>query len=100
MQLINLMEKPIWQMTGQELLQLLKNSENEKKQDELVINPKRKEVPKNYVYGIKGIANLFGCSISTASRLKKEGKIQKAIMQRGRKIVVDADLALELFSKK
>lgn len=51
---------------------------------------------KRYVYGIDGIARLFGCSKPTANRIKKSGKIDGAITQIGRKIVVDADKALEL----
>ena len=47
-------------------------------------------------YGIKGIAETFGCSIPTANRIKKSGVIDKAISQVGRKIVLDVDLALEL----
>src|SRR5690554_7325142 len=54
---------------------------------------------KRLVYGIKGIAELFGCSISTAQRIKDSGKIKKALTQVGRKIVVDADKALELYKK-
>ena len=38
----------------------------------------------------------FGCSVPTANRNKKSGIIDKAITQIGRKIVVDADLALSL----
>jgi len=53
-----------------------------------------------YVYGILGIAKLFGCSLPTANRIKKSGKIDKAITQIGRKIIVDAELALELAGKK
>jgi hypothetical protein len=49
----------------------------------------------NY-YGIEGIARVFGCSVPTANRIKKSGIIDKAITQIGRKIVVDADLALAL----
>lgn len=49
-----------------------------------------------YVYGIKGIADLFGCSVPTANKIKRSGKIDKAITQVGRKIVVDAEMALEL----
>ena len=49
----------------------------------------------NY-YGIEGIARVFGCSVPTANRIKKSGIIDKAITQIGRKIVVDADLALSL----
>lgn len=52
-----------------------------------------------YVYGYAGIANLFGCSIPTAARIKKSGKIDGAITQIGRKIIVDADRALELAGK-
>ena len=55
---------------------------------------------RKYVYGILGIAKLFGCSLPTANRIKKSGKIDKAITQIGRKIIVDAELALELAGKK
>ena len=58
--------------------------------------PKREE---HNVYGIAGIAQIFGCSIPTASRIKKSGIINDAITQVGRKIVVNADKALELASK-
>ena len=47
-----------------------------------------------------GIARLFGCSIPTANRIKQSGKIDKAITQIGRKIILDADLALELAGRK
>lgn len=50
------------------------------------------------VYGIAGIAQVFNCSMTTANRIKKSGRIDKAIKQHGRVIVVDADLALELFN--
>lgn len=59
-----------------------------------------KEKYTNYVYGIAGIARLFNCSIPTAARIKASGKIDAAIKQIGRKIIVDADLALELAGKK
>lgn len=55
---------------------------------------------RKYVYGILGIAKLFGCSLPTANRIKKSGKIDKAITQIGRKIIVDVELALELAGKK
>ena len=38
--------------------------------------------------------------MSTANKIKKSGKIDKAITQVGRKIVVDAELALELAGYK
>ena len=37
---------------------------------------------------------------ATANRIKKSGKIDKAITQIGRKIIIDAELALELAGKK
>jgi len=61
----------------------------------------RVELPaKRYVYGLAGLAELFGCSRQTAGRLKASGKIAEAITQCGRKIIVDADLALELAGRK
>ena len=55
---------------------------------------------RRYVYGLAGIARLFGCSLPTANRIKQSGKINRAITQVGRKIIVDADLALELAGRK
>ena len=52
-----------------------------------------------YVYGIKGISRLLNCSLITAQRIKSSGKINAALRQIGRKIIVDADLALELIGK-
>jgi hypothetical protein len=51
---------------------------------------------KHYVYGLKGLCALLGCSLSTAARIKKSGTLDAAISQQGKIIVVDADLALEI----
>lgn len=51
------------------------------------------------VYGLRGIQQLFGVSHKTAQEYK-DGIIKDAVMQNGRKIVVDADLALELFNER
>lgn len=53
----------------------------------------------NYVYGLRGIQQLFGVSHRTAQEYK-DGIIKDAVMQNGRKIVVDADLALGLFNQR
>lgn len=90
-----LKEKPIWQMTGEEFLFLQQNSEQKQIQPVTL-----SETQKKYVYGIGGIARLFGCSIPTANRIKQSGKIDKAITQIGRKIIVEAELALELAGRK
>lgn len=63
------------------------------KQEQIVQEP----IPvKRYVYGLKGICDLFGCAHSTAQHLKNK-VITEAVSQYGRKIVVDVDLALKLF---
>ena len=90
----SLLKKPLWQMTGEEFLKL--TQENRKIPKEEKTNTKEKK----YVYGIRGIANLFNCSPATASRIKKSGVIDEAISQRNRTIIVDAELALQLLNKK
>ena len=43
---------------------------------------------------------IFGCSESTAKRIKKSGTIRRAIHQQGRTFVTNATLALELYGAK
>ena len=91
-----LLSKPVWQMTGEEFIMLSRHASGQTEaQPQPVTDTSRK-----YVYGIPGIARLFGCSLPTANRIKKSGRIDKAITQIGRKIIVDAELALELAGKK
>lgn len=54
---------------------------------------------KRYVFGIKGIQELFNVSHATAQKYK-DGILKDAVFQSGRKIVVDADKALELFNSR
>ena len=51
------------------------------------------------VYGLRGIQDLFRCSHKTAQHYK-DHVIREAVSQNGRKIVVDADLALKLFNER
>jgi hypothetical protein len=51
------------------------------------------------VYGLRGIQELFNCSHKTA-QYYKDNIICEAVKQNGRKIVVDADYALELFNQR
>lgn len=51
---------------------------------------------RNYVYGLKGIQDLFKVSHTTA-QIYKDGILKNAIYQTGRKIVVDVDKAIKLF---
>ena len=95
MEIRDLLSKPVWQMTGEEFIFLnrhaLQGSGTKPAQSAA-------DKEKKYVYGIGGIARLF--SIPTANRIKKSGRINRAITQIGRKIIVDADMALELAGRK
>lgn len=89
-----LLQTPVCMMTGEELAFLMNNLSmltGETRSPKPAAPPNRK-----LAYGIRGIAETFGCSIPTANRIKKSGLIDKAISQAGRKIVLDVDLALEL----
>lgn len=86
-----LLARPLWMLTGEEFIFLLINKENVTSKASAEVMPE-----KHYEYGIKGLAKVFGCSIPTANRIKKSGIIDAAISQIGRKIVVDAELALTL----
>ncbi|SDS19431.1 Protein of unknown function [Polaribacter sp. KT25b] len=94
MNLESIKEKPLFQMTGEEFIFLQNNLNNE-----LPSKTLEPEKGKKYVYGIRGIAKLIDGSTSKANRLKKSGIIDKAIIQNGRKIIVDAELALQLMNQ-
>ena len=87
---IDLLDRPLFALTVREFLELL----------EARINvPPVVEAPKDskrYVYRLAGIAELFGCSKTTANRIKQSGKIDGAISQVGNLIITDAEKALEL----
>lgn len=85
-----LLQKPIAMMTGEELTFLLNSSMEAKANEQTPV------VQKRTYYGIEGIAQVFGCSVPTANRIKRSGIIDAAITQVGRKIIVDADKALAL----
>lgn len=89
----DLLTKPLWQMTGEEFLQLNRFT------PVVTSSPETKpQSEKTFKYGIAGIAEIFGCSIPTANRIKKSGRIDGAITQVGRKIVIDVEKAIELAS--
>ncbi len=89
-----LLDKPIWQLNGREFVELMKSTLMEME------SGKEEEPRKRFVFGLDGICDLFGCSKSTAERIKKSGIIDAAITQVKRKIVLDAELALQLFGNK
>lgn len=60
----------------------------------------RKASGPRYVSGIEGLCEIFGCSKSTAKRIKKGGTINKAIHQQGRTFVTNVDLAVQLYGAR
>lgn len=78
-------------LTVEEFVGLIKKHIPEEQMSE---KPKKEE--KRYVYGLQGLADLLDVSYQTAYRIKKSKKLDKAIRQIGRKIIIDAELALEL----
>lgn len=73
---------PLCQLTVEEFLEVSKNLAEDK-----------------YTYGLKGLANLLGCSISKASEIKSSGILDEAIIQKGNIIIINKKLAIELFAK-
>lgn len=70
--------------------------------DRMLVERIRAEVASNlpsHVKGIKGIAEIYGCSMATAQRIKNSGKIDAAITQVGRTIVTDTRAALALMQR-
>ena len=98
MTLHELLEKPVWQMTGEELLFLAQHGRCHTETDSTKQTSAKEQ--RRFIYGLSGLALLFGCSLPTANRIKQSGKIDRAITQIGRKIIIDADLALELAGHK
>lgn len=86
-----LMQKPVAMMTGEELTHLIGSITQQNHAEQSAKAPTRQ-----LYYGIAGIAEIFGCSVPTANRIKKSGIIDGAITQVGRKIVVDGQKALSL----
>lgn len=61
--------------------------------------PTPKKAGKSYVYGMRGISELFNVSLVTAQKYKNTF-LAPAISQRGRKIVTDVAKAMELFNAR
>ena len=87
-------------MTGEEFLSLQQSIFPKEQTNQTTATAPDFMPNTRHVYGLKGIAKLFDCSISTANRIKTSGVIDKAIKQVGRKIIVDAEYALELINRK
>ncbi len=86
---LEILEKPFFSMTGGEILALF-NAIAEQK------SVTKDFTEKKYVYGITGLAKLLDCGKTKAQEIKNSGVIDEAIYQTGKKIVIDAEKALQL----
>lgn len=71
-------------------------AESQQQPQEETIKTKKSGEAVGFVYGLKGLAKLLGCSKTTANRIKQSGKIDEAVTQVGALIVIDAAKALSL----
>lgn len=84
---LELLKKPLWQMTGEEFLHLQYNSQ-EKTEDNQP--PKSTEL----IYGYIGIMKLMNCGRSKAQKMLLDGDFGDAVIQSKRKIIIDKERAL------
>ena len=64
------------------------------------LGQKEQQVKKrNLIKGLNGLKELFMCSTSTAWRIKNADWFRPALVQHGRHVLVDADIAWELANK-
>ncbi len=55
---------------------------------------------RHFVYGLKGLAGLLGCSKTTAARIKASGQYDEAITQIGALLIIDGDKVLEIAKRE
>lgn len=60
----------------------------------------KRPVTERYEFGLKGICNIYHCSISTAVRIKKSGKINSAISPSGNTFAIDREKAVSIYPPK
>lgn len=77
-----------------ELIDIVKEAVTSGTQKEIIYKEEKK-----YAYGLRGLAYILGCSRTHAVKVKNSGILDEAIVQNGRKIIIDVDLAIKLFKK-
>ena len=89
-------DTPIAMLTVGQLQEILQSSTPPK----VFEKPSQSEpqTPKEYLYGLRGIRVQFEVCHTTAQRYK-DTFLKSAIIQNGKKIIVDKKLAIELFAK-
>lgn len=86
------MAKPIFMLTVEELMEaLLPALGNQTSKS----SPQKEEKDRQYVYGVRGLANLLGCSVATAQRRLSSGILDQCVTRTGRLIIIDREAAVE-----
>ena len=86
--------KPLFSLTVGEFLEL---QEKGVSQNAPILPGESKD---KYVYGYEGGMKLFNCSRPTFYRILKSQRIAPAVRQIGRKVIIDAKMAMELIGQK
>ena len=89
----HLLKMPVWQMTGEELLELQRLAAPKK------IEPVETSQPR-LAYGLRGLRELLGCSHTTANKIKHDPRLKGCFSQAGKKIVFDADKVLKALGRE
>ena len=88
----DVLNKQILMMTGREFLELFGVVKNMKPITE---DYSKKEL----VYGLDGLAKLLNCGKTKAQQVKNSGVIDDAVIQSGKKLIIDKNKALELLKR-
>lgn len=93
MNLYELKRKPVWQMNGEELLELQRLAAPQRVESAEVKEPR-------LVYGLRGLCELLGCSRTTANKIKHDPRLRGCYSQAGKKIVFDAEKVLKALGRE
>lgn len=85
---------PVVMLTVGQLKELFMTWVKEVMKEASVESP-RSESNVRYIYGIAGIAREFNVSYATAHKMK-EGVLRPAVIQNGRKIMIDVEMAHDI----
>ena len=88
-----LLKKPVWQMNGEELLELQRLAAPHRAEFAEVKEPR-------LVYGLRGLCELLGCSRTTANKIKHDPRLRGCYSQAGKKIVFDAEKVLKALGRE
>ena len=87
-----ILKKYLFQMTGEEIIELF--SYIILKQEQVDVKDYTSD---KHAFGLIGLANLLRVSKTKAQQIKNSGILDAAITQHGRKIMINKELALQLY---